>query len=475
MRRPGRWLRRLLVLGVAGGVLAGAGVLAFLQHAGITPRALGPYVGKRAEGHNDTIRAIGAFLQTTLVRLDRGDSAPLLDPLSAGAQLRGRDGGAIPGELLTASVDEARQFLLDARPGAVLTFLPGTYRFDGSVKSQGGGREGKPVIVRARVPGSVILEMRSEEGFQVSGPYWIFRDLIIRGACASHADCEHAFHIFGNAKHFSSINNHIADFNAHFKINALDGVFPDSGLIEHNTLTNTRIRATSNPVVPIDIVAASGWTIRANLITDFIKGDGNLVSYGGFAKGAGSHNVFEQNVVLCEHRLHFKGQRVGLSLGGGGSGGVFCRDGKCITEQEDSIIRDNLVAHCSDAGIYLNSAARSTISHNTLIDTAGVDVRFATSSADLQGNLIDGVINARDQATARASDNLVTPASLLYFGWHPQRRLLRAPLAGDFGWAGEPPRRALASERTPDLCGKPRPAKPAYGAFEDFRACLLQP
>ena len=53
------------------------------------------------------------------------------------------------------------------------------------------------------------------------------------------------------------------------------------------------------------------------------------------------------------------------------------------------MIRSNLVASCSDAGIYLNSAARSRVVHNTLLDTAGIEARFAETSADVEGNLVE--------------------------------------------------------------------------------------
>jgi hypothetical protein len=96
---------------------------------------------------------------------------------------------------------------------------------------------------------------------------------------------------------------------------------PDNGVIESNTLGNTSIRRTGNPVTLIDLVAASHWAIRGNVISDFINGQGNQISYGAFAKGGGSANRFERNVVLCENILKgTSGQRVGLSLGGGGTG-----------------------------------------------------------------------------------------------------------------------------------------------------------
>ena len=473
--RRSRFRTVLLVL-VLLACAAGVAVLVGLQQAGITPRALAPYVAKRGEGHNPTIVAIGAWANTTLTRLDRGElvRADLNPALHIGAQ-RSVAVVAAPGETLVASADEARAALLRVQPGDVITFLPGRYRFHGGVNTGQGGREGAPVRVRSRAPGTVTIEMEAEEGFKVATPYWRFENLTIRGVCRSHTDCEHAFHVFGPAHHFVSSNNTILDFNAHFKINGLEQRYPDHGLIEHNTLSNTSVRDTSNPVTPIDIVAASGWVIRNNLITDFIKGDGNLVSYGGFAKGAGAHTTFEQNVVICEqHLVGLKGQRVGLSLGGGGSGGPFCRDGRCVTEQDDSVIRNNLIASCSDDGIYLNSAARSKIVHNTLIDTAGISVRFPTSSADLEGNLIDGAIRSRNGGVVRERDNRTTAIALMYLGWHPVRSLLRAPAALDFGWDGAAPRRAALAESAGlvDMCGTPRAAQPAYGAFEDFSACV---
>ena len=110
-------------------------------------------------------------------------------------------------------------------------------------------------------------------------------------------------------------NNVLADFNAQIKINGEDGGFPDAGIIDHNTLIDTRARYTPNPVTPIDLDAASNWQIAGNLIADFVKLGGNGISYGAFAKAAGDNNVFERNAVLCEDRLqHQSGQRVGISL-----------------------------------------------------------------------------------------------------------------------------------------------------------------
>ena len=278
----------------------------------------------------------------------------------------------------------------------------------------------------------------------------------------------------GKATHFVLRNSTLIDFNAHIKINGERGRFPDDGLIESNTITNTAARQTEDSVTSIDLVGASGWLIRANVITDFVKAQGNRISFGAFAKGGGSNNRFERNVVVCEMRLRgAAGWRVGLSLGGGGTGPEFCRDGRCITEQEGSIIDSNLIASCSDDGIYLNRAAMSQVAHNTVMDTGGISVRFAESSADLDGNLVDGVVRSRDGAAIHGSDNLSTGLAWLYLGQHPQRALFRDASTLDFTWrAGAPRRQANAVSTTTDLCGAARPPHPAYGAFEHFVACI---
>jgi hypothetical protein len=465
-----RWLGFGLLLAPC---LLAAGGAWFLQEHGVTPRALAPYVERRSSGHNDAIVGAGAWVGAALIRLDRGApqaALPLFPALGAQAAIAAPAGA----ERLVASSDEARKAIAEANPGDVITFLPGVYRFErASLNAGRAGTEQANIVVRARRAGTVALEFDLGEGFVVSAPWWRFENLDIRGVCKVQAFCEHAFHVVGAASHFASVNNTIVDFNAQFKINGSDGRFPDHGRIEANTLRNDSVRGTDHPVTPIDIVAANGWSIRRNIISDFIKGGGDRISYGAFAKGAGAGNVFEQNVVVCEARLQgLPGQRVGLSLGGGGSGKPYCRDKKCITEQDQGVIRANLVASCSDDGIYLNNAAASKVVHNTLVDTGGMLVRFAGSSADVQGNLVDGDIRASDGAVLRLADNRSTAIALLYAGYHPVRGLFAAPQGFNFAWSAEAPRRAQSEALTPDLCGAARPAKPAYGAFEDIGPCL---
>jgi parallel beta-helix repeat protein len=98
----------------------------------------------------------------------------------------------------------------------------------------------------------------------------------------------------------------------------------------------------------------------------------------------------------------------------------------------DSTLRANLIASCSDEGIYLNSAARSKLIHNTVVGTGGISVRCPASSAEIEGNLVEGIIRSRDSGILRLGDNRTS-------------------------------RRRQRSDR------------PRYGAFDDFAECLSSP
>jgi parallel beta-helix repeat protein len=477
MRRKG-WVALGLLALVGAGVCAAA---AALQQAGVAPRQLGPYLERRTSGHNPLIEKSGRWLAATLVALDRGDDGLAPDlPLTLGAQpgpLPQTAGEADGRPVLVAGIEELRAALAHAEPGDVITLLPGRYRIQAPLDANRAGSAQAPITVRARSPGGVLLEQESVEGFRVSAAYWRFENLAMHGVCGDDSGCEHAFHVIGGGHHFVARNNTLVDFNAHFKINGADRAFPDHGLVESNTLTNARARRTANPVTPIDLVAASDWTFRRNLISDFVKADGDGVSYGGFAKGGGARNLFEQNLVWCERRLRgLPGQRIGLSLGGGGTDKPYCRDQACVVEQEEGNIRNNLIAGCSDVGIYLNSAARSSVVHNTLVDTIGIDARFPTTSAEVEGNLVDGTIRSRNDGVLHARDNLSAAPLYAYIGVHPQRTLYAAPLALDFAWRGDAPRRKVddVGRLGPDLCGRTRTSAAAYGAFDSFAPCLAR-
>jgi nitrous oxidase accessory protein NosD len=457
--------------------LAAVAVWLAVRTVGVSPRLLGPYLERRASGHHPLIEAVGRQVNRSLQWIDRGTLAARGDYPPWALPPRTVPDQA-PAAARAVTVIEAAQLqpALDAAlPGDVITIAPGRYRLRGSsLHVHRPGRADAPIVLRAPQPGSVLLEFEMLEGFVVAAPHWVFEQLEIVGVCRNDDDCEHAFHVVGAGQHVTIRDNRLREFNAHLKINGHGGRFPDHGIVRGNQLVNTRARRTDAPVTPIDLVAASGWRIEHNLIADFVKDGGNFTSYGAFAKGGGSDNRFERNVVLCEYRLRgAAGRRIGLSFGGGGTGASVCRDGRCVVEHERGRMVANLIASCSDDGIYVNRAAQTELRHNTLIDTAGINVRFADSSAQVEGNLLDAPIAARDGAIVRARDNASTTLLASYLGLSDVRARFADALALELSWSGRPPRRASAPAEAggTDLCGASRAAPPTYGAFEDIGRC----
>ena len=207
------------------------------------------------------------------------------------------------------------------------------------------------------------------------------------------------------------------DYNAMIKANG-EGVtlpggskkrlYPSNVLIEDNLFYNTARRKTANPVTYVDVVGGSGWVIRHNFFADFAKDETtDLPSYGAFLKGTSRNGIIERNLVLCEWR-HKGGARVGLSLGGGGTDPTLCQIEGCPYEHLSGIVRNNIIANCSDdVGIYLNKAQDSRIYNNTLYNTFGILSQFVPTSSHIANNIVTGNITDRRGAFHAANDNMI--------------------------------------------------------------------
>lgn len=390
----------------------------------------------------------------------------------------GRPQGQPPGPFLApvnsrpvdvASMKEIIHAIGNAQPGDIITIQPGSYNFERPyLPVQVAGTPSQPIYLRAQRFGSVELNFDSLEGFLVMAPYWVFENLRIRGSCLQHSDCEHAFHVVGNARAFTLRNSELVNFNAAIKVNlqhALDEYhYPDNGLIEYNSFFNETPRKTGNPVTLINIDAADHWVVRGNFIADFAKAGADRISYAGFMKGNGRGGIFERNLVICEGQLPAdEGIRVGLSFGGGGTAAKFCKEHNCEREFTSGIMRNNIIINCSrDVGIYLNRAANSEIYHNLLYNNLGVDVRFDTSTANLTNNIISGRIRDRDNGRSTTAGNYIFKNCLgesrqgceLSRAYHnPDRADFRLKNLDNSLWqeASEAP---LIEE---DFCGQPLP------------------
>lgn len=311
--------------------------------------------------------------------------------------------------------DKFQDYLKDAKPGDTFSIYPGTYRLTRSLKIEANGTKEAPITLRPANGGKVIIQADIRgAAIKLSGANWIIEGLEFNGICNNQAHCDHALHIVSTADNTIIRNNRLIDFNSAIKGNGeiINGrqYFPDRVLIENNTIYNNNGRHVSNPVTPIDVVGGRYWVVRGNFIADFYKAGGNKISYAGFLKGNSDNGLFEGNTVICEWR-HYGGTRLGLSLGGGGTTQPnYCQGKSCKIEHYKGTIRGNLIMNCpKDVGIYLNNAANTKVENNTIINTAGVDVRFTGSFATFANNVIQGRIKDRDGGRHRDLGNLVEP------------------------------------------------------------------
>ena len=368
------------------------------------------------------------------------------------------------------------QGLLDAiavvAPGDEIVLADGTYAIGQNVNCSTAGTPSEPIVVRAENPLGARIEFDALEGFKVDAPHWHFEDLEIVGVCASDPNCEHAFHVVGQADGFVMRRLRVLDFNAQLKVNAqeIGGTYyaPNDGLIELCDIGDTDGRQTSSPVTKLNIDGGVGWVVRDNYIHDFQKDGGNGVSYGAFMKSGGEDGVFERNLVICDAGASNGGTRIGLSFGGGGTANQFCAPAydagvECDPEHTNGTMRNNIITSCNDVGIYLNKATNTELLYNTLIGTAGIDFRFVSSTGLADGNVLASTIDNRDGGTHTAGINLENVTQGEFDTWYTD------PLAGDLTLLTEPTELIGQGDSavTDDYCVRDRPgANLTLGALE---------
>ena len=353
---------------------------------------------------------------------------------------------AAAAEISVQTVEARRDAVAGAAPGDTIILAAGTAE--------------APIVLRGAA--GATIESDTVEAIKIHGPSWRIEGLTMIGVCADDSGCEHAVHIVGAADGTEITGCALIDFNAQIKSNGeeVGGVFvwPDDVRISGNDLHDTRPRQTANPVTKIDVVGGRRWTVTANRISDYEKALGDTVSYGAFLKGNSQDGLMERNLVVCSERFS-GGVRLGLSLGGGGtSPDSICEEGTCTPEHRRGTLQNNLIANCSDVGIYLNEAAESLILGNTLYQTSGIDVRYEASTAALTGNLLDGRIRERDGGAATPDANLEQLDLSAVFA---------DPGALDFRLVSDPGIiDAAPPGLTDDFCGNLRDGSPDIGAVE---------
>lgn len=297
------------------------------------------------------------------------------------------------------SLRQLQQVLENLGDTKTIVFEPGIYTFSGrSIKLQHEGTE--PVIMRVAEPENTQFIQMNQVAFAIKSANWVLSGFQFKGECAQDKDCEHAIHIVGDADNVSIISNDFTNYNAAIKSNGYSAKntdlrqFPDNVSIKHNRFVNQHPRNTKKSVTPIDVVGGDNWQISHNFIADFVKQGGNRITYGAFLKGGGRYGKIHDNVVACKWKLPYGSvfdARVGLSLGGGGTGVKYCQSERCVYEHDKGIIKDNLVLNCTnEVALYINKSTNSLVTGNRLISTLGIDAKYTASLADYSNNQLHG-------------------------------------------------------------------------------------
>ena len=287
-----------------------------------------------------------------------------------------------------------------ARAGDEIVLADGIYPISRKLAAAAAGTVAAPISVRAANRQMATILSSGLIAFEVTGPYWHFAGLVVRGVCTLDTVCEHAFHVVGSTDGFALTGSQLVDFNAHLKVNAdVAHHLPAHGLVADNAFFDTHPRHTNNPVAPVNIDNAVEWVVRGNIIHDFQKDGTGEDSYGAFVKGGASAPLIEHNVVDCSRDRPAVGRMVGLSFGAHGMDPKLCPphwDGGvvCDPEVQGGIIRNNIIRACNGEGIYLNRAAGSQVVFNTLENTGGILLRYRGTSADVHGNRMPGAVRA---------------------------------------------------------------------------------
>lgn len=481
------FLAAILLIAVVA-VVCGIGGMALLPTAISihTPGELIRHAQRRLQGHNKLEAVLTGPLRLVQTKVERPVPPAPLPTLGKGQQpialpplqylpngqpieaqsLRAPARSGAPASVtFVSTANDIVRAINAAVPGQTIEIAPGRYTINRRVDTRVAGNITQPITVRASQPGQVTIEFDTLEGFYVSQPFWVFENLHIRGICKQHGNCEHAFHIVGKANSTVVRNNTIEDFNAHFKVNGIGTAWPDDGLLQYNTITNHTPRYTSAPVTPVDIVAGSRWHLLDNLISNFVKTQGNQISFGLFLKGGGSGGRVERNLIVCTpQNLSQPGTRVGLSFGGGETGKAFCRDQQCDFEHTAGLAANNILAHCNDFGIDVNRSRNILIAHNTLINTAGIDVRGKSSAIKIYANLLEGRIRARDGSDMTSDMNEVVTMKTVY----------RQPDSLQLEWLTLPANIPSLAIVPKDICGRVRVDGTLPGALSNATGCFFK-
>lgn len=366
-----------------------------------------------------------------------------------------------------SSAQQLRDAIENAVAGDAILVAPGVYRFDASIWTHHDGAPGRPITVRAEKLGEVRFDFHSGEGLVINNAHWTLDRLWINAACDNPQNCETGIGVKPPAHHFLLLHSRTTDWYQHVKSSRETDLEVEDAAIVGNELYNTGTRYSQ----VIDIVGGKRWRIIGNYVHDW-NGSGNG-AFGIFLKGGTSDGVIEQNLVICEKDRPSTGAMVGISLGQGGTGGQWCANG-CACEDTNGIVRNNIVAHCSDAGLHALKSCGGKFYNNTVYDTlGGLQIQEDSNMApvEIRNNVIGGRVFGGTNYVA--SNNLLEVDDALF------AEIYANPAQGNFA-DGDNVARArdlgvVLPEVTADYCGTLRQGTFDFGAIEFPAGCSTWP
>ncbi len=353
--------------------------------------------------------------------------------------------------------------------GDEIHLAAGVYEFSGQLRTQNDGTPSTPIRIVGEDVAQTRLDFVSVEGLVFYNSDWVLSNVWVNGACAANQRCEAGVGVKQGAHRLLMTGCRVSNWVQHLKSARDDMSEVEDVSIVGNEFYNDR------PIdgTPIDVVGGKRWLIADNYVHDY---GGNRISYGIFIKGGTSDSVIERNLVIGAHDRPAVGVVLGISLGGGGTGAQFCPDGDCATNCEDrrSIVRNNIVAHCTDACFHTKRSCDGLFTNNLGMD-CGIGLQVQNNGTEglvrIENNLLDGRIAGGDNRSE--SNNVLRVGAALSF-------IYADPENYDFS-AGDDPAAILGqgsdiiSEVSDDYCHVPRSLPLDIGPFVVGAGCSVLP
>jgi hypothetical protein len=302
---------------------------------------------------------------------------------------------------------ELQRAIATAKPDTTILLEDGLYRIDRMLDIKAPG-----VVIRGRsgdrsavvVRGNGMGDRRVGVVFSISAP-----DVTIADLTAGYVGF-HGVQIRGErgASRATVQNVHIIDTGQQLIKGSTAGgpSYADDGVIACSLLEYSD-HAPSSYTHGVDVIAASGWTVRDNTFSR-IRGPAEQQWAAGPAIlfwGNSQLTTIERNVIVDSFR--------GIALGLGPGASARSRDGERSYDHQGGRIRQNVIVNLhdwADEGIEINAARDVEVDHNTVFVEGrlpwSISVRFPVSSGHVRNNLSNRPIHFRDDGHADLGGNV---------------------------------------------------------------------